>query len=218
MALCLPRWKRPAESIGDFDAVLAVQPDNTDILAGRGDALWLLGRLDEAALVLDHALALNPDHVGALVSRANVLQDLLRYEEALSLYDRALALRPDDLAALNNRGGTLRILRRHHEALDAHNRALVLDPAYADTEFNAALCLLDMGDWERGWRAFEARLRRPPWAGAMGTFTAPMWDGVADLRGKRVLLVGEQGLGDTIQCCRFAPACRGARGDGDPGR
>jgi hypothetical protein len=38
----------------------------------------------------------------------------------------------------------------------------------------------------------------------MGGFTAPQWDGRTDLAGKRVLLVGEQGLGDTIQFCRFA--------------
>ncbi|HEX3573615.1 MAG TPA: tetratricopeptide repeat protein [Rhodopila sp.] len=195
---------RVAEAVADFTAVLGLHPDDVAALAGRGGAFWMLDRLDAAAADLDRALVLDPGHVSALVDRANVFQEQYRYAEALALYDRALALRSDDPAALANRGATLREMGRYADALDACRHAHAVRPEDADTALNLAMCLLQMGIWQEGWATYEARLRRPPWSEAMAGFTAPQWDGRADLAGKLVLLVGEQGLGDTIQFCRFA--------------
>ena len=66
------------------------------------------------------------------------------------------------------------------------------------------LCRLRAGAWREGWQGYETRRRQPLWRNALPTFTGLPWDGMSDLRGKRMLVVSEQGLGDTIQFCRFA--------------
>ncbi len=62
-------------------------------------------------------------------------------------------------------------------------------------------CYLVEGDYQRGWPAYEARLRIPkflPWQ-----HNLPRWMG-EPLAGRRVLLLGEPGLGNTILFLRYA--------------
>ena len=83
-------------------------------------------------------------------------------------------------------------------------RPLSYVPATHDALLSVSLCQLRAGAWREGWIGYETRLRQSPWTEALPTFSGPRWDGIADLRGKRVLLASEQGLGDTIQFSRFA--------------
>jgi tetratricopeptide (TPR) repeat protein len=116
-----------------------------------------LKRYAEALASCDRALAARPDHAEALNNRGNILQGLKRFDEALASYDRAIAVRPDDAEALSNRGLVLHELRRCDEALGSYDRALALRPDHADARHNDAQCRLLVGDFDRGWRNFEAR-------------------------------------------------------------
>ena len=203
-AALLSAADRAEEAVADLTVVLQAEPDDVAMLTGRAGLLRLLGRLDEAERDLARALSVAPDHVEALVEQANVAQDRLEYDAALSGYDEALTQRPDDVATLVNRGAVLHAMGRPTQALAAWRQALALQPGRADIMLNVGLCLLQMGDWTQGWQAHEARLRRSPWREAMAGYTAPQWDGRMPLDGRRLLLVSEQGLGDTIQFCRFA--------------
>jgi tetratricopeptide (TPR) repeat protein len=124
-----------------------------------------------------------------------------RFAEAVVAFEQAeeLGNRP----AASNRGNTLLDLGSMDEALSAHALAVERDPSHAGAQYNLTLTQLRLGNWERGWPGYEARWRFREVYRSPRTFLEPRWQG-EPLKGRRVLLHAEQGLGDTIQFCRYA--------------
>jgi tetratricopeptide (TPR) repeat protein len=147
------------------------------------------------------ALAREPDLPEAVNMQGILLHNEGRYPEAIQIFTRAEALgsRP----AASNRGNSLLDMGRMKEALHAHEQAVEQDPTHPGALYNLALTQLRLGDWEHGWPNYEARWRFREVHRSPRTFRQPRWQGEL-LHGERVLLHAEQGLGDSIQFCRYA--------------
>jgi tetratricopeptide (TPR) repeat protein len=187
-----------------YQEILQSQPQHLGALhllamlaAQRQDAIT-------AIKLFDRALAIKPDFTEALNNRGNSLLDLQRPAQALESYDRALAIQPNYALALYNRGNALCSLRRPVEALDSYAGALAIQPNFAEAHWYAGMCHLAMGEFALGWPKYEWRWQSAAYKHNLRPFRQPLWLGAPSLNNKTILLHSEQGLGDTLQFCRYA--------------
>jgi tetratricopeptide (TPR) repeat protein len=191
-----------APALSDFERALLTNPDDTTAQKGRLTALQGLGRRPTPMLLRPTGAA-TPRGVENLISRANVLAAMQRYDQALSVIAHLHARKGPTGASLENtRSAILWRLGRKAEAIAAGRRAVALDPGNDRfREFFGMLCL-KVGDFQTGWQEFEHRLAGPHARLRVTMQTAPAWTG-EDLAEKRIVVLAEQGHGDTLQFIRY---------------
>ena len=205
-ALSAAAAKDFAHAIPLYDQAIAARPGGAEPYYKRANALKDSARLEEALASYDQAIERKPDYAYAFCNRGVVEQRLGLLPQALASLDRAIALEPTDAVAHYNRAMVLQDCSRWAEAAVSYDRAIALNPDFAAAQYNRALTLLFLGDFERGWAAFEWRWNNADRLaiGDMRSFPEPLWLGREAIAGKRLLLHSEAGLGDTLQFCRYA--------------
>ena len=137
-----------------------------------------------------------------LIEQGNQHRADRQYHEALKCYALAFVQDPESAAAWNNYGNVTRELGYPARSVPFLQHSIALDPNNITARFNLAVAYLLMGDYARGWPAYEARWSYEHLAGTEPQFAQPRWKGES-LQGKTILVVGEQGHGDNIQFVRF---------------
>lgn len=132
----------------------------------------------------------------------NLLLNLARPVEAEEALRRVVQEAPEFTAGWVNWANSLVALERRREALAAYQRALVMEPSLAAARYNLGLVQLSLEEWTAGWANYEARWECEL-APTRRRWKQPQWDGAKPLRGRSILVHAEQGLGDTLQFCRY---------------
>lgn len=214
-AEALQHLNRLQDAIDSYDQAIAIDSRDAAAYNGRGVVLQKMLRFDPALASYDQAIAVSPDYAEAYFNRGTVLAELRDFEGAVASYDQAISLRSGFADAYINRAIALEARGCVQEAIASVRQGVSLKPDLAEGQFNLALTSLKVGDFATGWALFEWR-----WRAKSGSifrekrqFTQPLWLGADDIAGQTILLYGEQGLGDSLQFCRYAElvAGRGAK-------
>ncbi len=199
--------RRLDEALKCFARAIELRPSYADAHYNRARVLKDLGQADAALASCAHAIALNETYAEAHDLKGTLHRELGDHEAALNCFERALAANPDYAHAHLNRGNVFIDLYRLDEALESYGRAIALKPDFAEARANRAPILLLRGDFAQGWSDYERRwnVRNESNRQQKRKFPQPLWLGKKPIAGKTVLLVAVQGLGDTLQFCRYAP-------------
>ena len=193
---------RHAEALRAFNNGLRRAPRDADMHNSRAGVLRALGRLEDSAAAARAALRIRPRFPEASLNLGSALLKLGRVEEALTHYRRSAAAQPGFADAHCGEALALRALGRLTEARAAFEIAEAMGCREAKSGRG---CLdLTLGDFARGWEGYEAR-----WISGQSLYEAlgsrfPIWLGPGDTA-KRVLVLNDHGLGDTLQFIRYLP-------------
>lgn len=194
----------PGGAMESYRHALHCSPDLELALNNLAGLLTRTRSFTEAEHCARRAIEVNPEFADAWYNLAGALAGQDRAAEAEGAYRMALRIRPAFPEALVNLAGVMTGQGRDEEAITLLRQAIALRPAFAEAHFNLAVSLLLTGQWEEGWREYEWRTRRAGMSQLLPASGVPVWDGVVR-PGETLLIVAEQGYGDTIQCARFLP-------------
>jgi tetratricopeptide (TPR) repeat protein len=187
----------PERAAECYRASLEAAADFAPAHGALGTALMALGEKVDARQHLERAIALAPEDP---LSRYNlgVLEGAESDREAaLVAYEAALALRPDYADALLKAATALLGLGRLDDAIERCTQALALRPNWPEAHWNRALARLQAGDMAEGFAEYTWRWGCPGFVSPRRDYPFPHWDGTP-LEGRRLLIWGEQGVGDQV--------------------
>ena len=196
-----------------FLAAKQINPKSVDALANIG-ASFINEKMPELALdPLREGLKLDPNNAALNLNYGVGTQVCLNLEDGKDHLLKALELNPPfpfevfaGLAMNAQYRGDVK------EAISYYEMALAANPGNPIGEQSLAMMLLLDRQWDRGLPLYEARLKTlNPWI----PIPVPHYEAVpgATLGGKRVIIVGEQGLGDAIQFARYFKVLKGLHPD-----
>lgn len=187
-----------------YREVLAVSPRHADALNMLAFLFHQTERDKQAIPLYRKAIAITPDFAPYHSSLAHALIETRDREEAVQHFRQAIRMDPQYPDAGIGLAIVLRELGKYEESLASLRGVIDVDPGNVLAHTNLGFILLMQGKLETGWKEMEWRTRDPELAPAYQAYSQPRWPGPSEPTG-RLLVHAEQGLGDSIQFCRYVP-------------
>jgi tetratricopeptide (TPR) repeat protein len=196
--------KRLNEASGICADVLAASPDQPAALALQGIVAAMAGDPENGVVLLRRAIQLRPGNSTWYAHLSSLCRATYRMEEALAAGQESIRLDSNNPEHLVNLSLIFVDVDDRDRAMACLLRALGLKHDHADGHLAMAQNLLAMGDFDPGWMEYEWRNLTEAGKATMPAMTSAPWNGMKIPTG-RLLLVGDQGYGDTIQFARYIP-------------
>lgn len=215
--LGLAAWQRKFKdgAVRMFSLYIAANPNSPLGYNNLACVLADMGDLSTAIETLRGAIYRVPHDPMLWSTLGTLLAEDGRGDESLVFYQEALRLDPKVPRSWHNIGYAYSHLGRNIEAIEAYDNALkrFADPLeIMEARYARSICLIALGQIEEGFREYEVR-NNPRFRGyTRHMISAPLWNGEA-LEGKRLLVVGEQGLGDEFMFANIMPDLQRAMGE-----
>jgi tetratricopeptide (TPR) repeat protein len=204
IGITLTQLKQYEEAIGYFKKISNANQAPPEVYCNEGIVYNALKQHSNALASYQKAIALDPNYAQAWYNQGAALHDLGRYDEALASYDRAIEIYPAYAQAWSNKGVTFSCLGDQKRALEFFQKSYSMNPNYGDAGWNLSLIHLLLGNFLDGWKTHESRwVKEDPHPYLHPEY--PQLSSLDDIAGKKILVWAEQGYGDTIHFCRFAP-------------
>lgn len=187
-----------------YRRALEQDPDHASALSNLAAILLEIGETDGAQALLARSIAIEGNSPDTLCNFGKL--QLMRGESktAIEYFSKALAIDPFHARSLSNLGFIFEVLGDVRASKQCYEIALLHHPDSSQARFGLGTMQLAEGNFAEGWQNYEARWDTVQFRNERARFAQPQWRG-EEIRGARVLVHNEQGLGDTMQFVRYVP-------------
>jgi len=190
-----------------YRAYLELRPDCPKGVSALSLCLLATGNAVEGRRIVQSALDATPESADLWSALGTILTETCDFEGAIAAYAPAQRLAPMTAHAFHNIAHAQSHIGAYDQAAVNFSRALELardEGGRAATRHARALSYAAAGRLQEAWSDHEERLN-PAFAHATHfAIPAPRWDG-EDITGRKLLVIGEQGLGDEIMFASMIP-------------
>ena len=168
--------------------------------------IWFRQRKNSIARAFaKRATEVQPDNPYAWANLGMLEEQLYRFDAAEAAFQAGIgcATTDDVKGVLYLNWGCALVNKGDWEAAEQMaRRALRYKPTSAKAKANLGLALLALGHWSEGWPLYDAIIGFDQSRRKVQYRNEPVWNGEA---GKRIVIYGEQGLGDEISFASMVP-------------
>ena len=197
-----------AEAAKHYQYLINQGFNNYTVFANYGVILQKFGKLEEAELLTRKAIEIKPDIAAAHLNLGLILKQLGKLQEAELSLSTAIKLNPDYAEAYYNLGTILIDRSKLQEAELSLSTAIKLNSDYYDAYFNLSWLQLLRGEYQAGLENYEFRFKTKNPVIPHSTTKLKRIDNKKLQRQEKLLIISEQGLGDTLQYMRYVPYLR----------
>ena len=218
LASLLGDKKNFAEGMDVLAKIMDEHPSFTQAFIGFGDLLIKQKNYTEAIPFYRVAIQIDPDSWQAYSQIGYVQHNYFEYDDAIESMKKAIEIHEKKIAAMEgseqeiahvrlNLASSLAFSGRAKEAEEQLKTIIKYRPDFTPAQWNLSLLYLATGRLKEGWKQFEWRWKMHGISDFLlhpRHFPSKLWDG-SSLKGKSILLHGEQGLGDEIRMASLIP-------------
>tara|TARA_B100000965_G_scaffold379755_1_gene375748 strand:- start:240 stop:1745 length:1506 start_codon:yes stop_codon:yes gene_type:complete len=178
------------------------------VFANYGVILQNFGKSQEAELVTRKAIEIKPDLAATHLNLGLILKKIDKLKEAELSQRKAIELNPNYAEAHYNLGTILIDCGKLKEAELSLGKAIELNPDYYDAYFNLSWLQLLRGEYQAGLENYEFRFKTKNPVIPHSKTKLKRVDNKKLKGQEKLLIISEQGLGDTLQYMRYIPYLR----------
>lgn len=185
-------------AIASMESALRICPDDCDALYNLA-TLQLASNSQRAEELLRRVIELNPEYGKAYNHLGIISLKRDNYDGAFHYFEMAERYLGEIPEVLNNRGLLLYQCRMFYESEQLLKKACSMDSGNPEIHRNLAFALLAQRKFQEGWKEYSWRLKSK----SREKEVCPHPDRSQIKKGMKLLVLPEQGLGDTIQFVRY---------------
>ena len=178
--------------------------EKANLFVKKGDSLFNNKNAKFSIFFYKRAIIINPNLLHIYYKLGLAYKDCGEIDNAIQSFKVILKsnnLFPNVYYTLGN---TYKAKGEIELAIENYKTAISLKSDHADAHWNLSLTLLLAGDYENGWKEYKWRWKLVDATKAQAKPLSPLWNGKELNQLEKLLIVSEQGIGDTFQFIRYA--------------